>query len=75
MHFLSLKFVPTSDTPKGERYVTLPGIIEVFSEQTTGVEEPTSPMLKTSSKFIRNGSLYIHSEGKVYNVLGLQVNK
>ena len=75
LHFLSLKFVPTSDTPKGERYVTLPGIIEVFSEQTTGVEEPTSPMLKTSSKFIRNGSLYIHSEGKVYNVLGLQVNK
>ena len=75
LHFLSLKLVPTSDTPKGERYITLPGIIEVFAEETTDIEDVITSNTHSPSKFIENGVLYIHSEGKVYDVLGAQVNK
>ena len=75
LHFLSLKLVPTSDTPKGERYITLPGIIEVFAEETTDIEDIITSNTHSPSKFIENGALYIHSEGKVYDVLGAQVNK
>ena len=75
LHFLSLKMVPTSETTKGECYVTLPGIIEVFAEETTGVENITTSSSSTAAKFIKDGSLYIQSEDKVYDVLGTQVNK
>ena len=75
LHFLSLKMVPTSATSKGECYVTLPGIIEVFTEETTDVENITTSSSNTASKFIKDGSLYIQSMDKVYDVLGVQVNK
>jgi hypothetical protein len=67
--------VPTSETPKGECYVTLPGIIEVFAEETTDVEDITTSNTNTPSKYIENGLLYIQSAGKVYDVLGVQVCK
>jgi hypothetical protein len=75
LHFLSLKMIPTSATPKGECYVTLPGIIEVFTEETTDVENITTSSSNTASKFIKDGSLYIQSMDKVYDVLGVQVSK
>ena len=75
LHFLSLKMVPPSETSKGECYVTLPGIIEVFTEETTDVENITTSSSNTASKFIKDGSLYIQSMEKVYDVLGVQVNK
>ena len=75
LHFHSLKMVPTSATSKGECYVTLPGIIEVFTEETTDVENITTSSSNTASKFIKDGSLYIQSMDKVYDVLGVQVNK
>ena len=75
LHFVSLKMVPTSSTPKGECYVTLPGIIEIFTEETTEVEDVTTFDSNTTSKFIKSGSLYIQSAGKVYDVLGVQVTK
>ncbi len=75
LHFLSLKMVPTSETTKGECYVTLPGIIEVFAEETTDVEDITTSNTNTPSKYIENGLLYIQSAGKVYDVLGVQVCK
>ena len=73
LRFLSLKMVPTSATPKGECYVTLPGIIEVFADETTDLEtlEPISS--DSHNKFIKQGSLYIKSGDKTYNVLGVQV--
>ena len=73
LRFLSLKMVPTSATPKGECYVTLPGIIEVFADETTDLEtlEPVSS--DSHNKFIKQGSLYIKSGDKTYNVLGVQV--
>ena len=75
LHFLSLKMVPTSETTKGECYVTLPGIIEVFTQETTDVEDVTTSNTHSPSKFIENGALYIQSEDKVYDVLGVQVSK
>ena len=75
LHFLSLKMVPTSETPKGECYVTLPGIIEVFSDLTTDVENTTSSQSTSTLKYIENGTLYIQSADKTYNVLGTQLSK
>jgi hypothetical protein len=75
LHFLSLKMVPTTGTPNGACYVTLPGIIEVFTEETTDVENVTLSNSDATFKFIKNGSLYIQSEGKVYDVLGVQIAK
>ena len=75
LHFLSLKMVPTSATPKGECYVTLPGIIEVFSDLTTDIENTTSSQSTSTLKYIENGTLYIQSADKTYNVLGTQLSK
>ena len=73
LHFLSLKLVPTSATPKGERYITLPGIIEVFDGPTTDLETVKPSDINTQTKFIKDGSLYIQSGNKIYDVLGAQV--
>ena len=75
LRFLSLKMVPTSETTKGECYVTLPGIIEVFSEQTTDVEDVTSNQSSTNVKYIQNGNLYIQTLDKTYNILGAELSK
>jgi hypothetical protein len=75
LHFLSLKMVPTSDTPKGECYVTLPGIIEVFSEEGTDVENVQTSTTNSIVKYIKNGSLYIQTINKTYDVLGVQVSE
>jgi hypothetical protein len=75
LKFVSIKMIPTKDTPKGECYVTLPGIIEVFSEQTTDVEDVTSNQSSTNVKYIQNGNLYIQTEDKIYNILGAEVSK
>jgi hypothetical protein len=74
LHFLSLKMVPTSETPKGECYVTLPGIIEVFAEDDpTALEDVTSSTTSTMVKYVQDGNLYIQTLDKTYNVLGAQV--
>ena len=75
LHFLSLKMIPIEGTPKDECYVTLPGIIEVFAEETTAVDNIISPKSSTAVKYIRNGNLYIQTLDKTYNVYGAQVNK
>ena len=75
LHFVSLKMVPTSETTKGECYVTLPGIIEVFTEQTTDVERVATSSSISPSKFIKDGNLYIQSNDRTYDILGAQVSK
>ena len=75
LHFLSLKMVPTSATPKGECYVTLPGIIEIFDETATAVESITTSNSSSTAKFIKNGTLYIQTNDQTYDVLGVQVSK
>ena len=71
LRFLSLKMVPTSATPKGECYVTLPGIIEVYSDNSgvgTGIENNINTTAPT--KFIENGQLFIQRNGQTYTILG-----
>ena len=75
LHFLSLKMVPTSETTKGECYVTLPGIIEIFDENTTDVEDVISSDITSYKKYIKDGNLYIQTMDKTFNVLGAQVSK
>ena len=75
LHFLSIKMVPTSATPKGECYVTLPGIIEIFDETATAVESITTSNSSSTAKFIKNGTLYIQTNDQTYDVLGVQVSK
>ena len=74
LRFLSLKMIPTTGTPNGACYVTLPGIIEVFAEGTTDVDNITSSQ-STTMKYIKNGSLYIQTGDKIFDVLGQQVTK
>jgi hypothetical protein len=74
LRFLSLKMIPTTGTPNGACFVTLPGIIEVFAEGTTDVDNITSSQ-STTLKYIKNGSLYIQTSDKTYDVLGQQVTK
>lgn len=71
--FKALKFVPSSDNAKGECYVTLPGIIEVFSDEATDVENVQTVQSATFMKYVKDGALYIESADKTYNVLGSQV--
>ena len=71
LRFLSLKMVPTSATPKGECYVTLPGIIEVYSDNSgvgTGIENNINTTAPT--KCIENGQLFIQRNGQTYTILG-----
>ena len=71
LRFLSLKMVPTSATPKGECYVTLPGIIEVYSDNSgvgTGIENNINTTAPT--KFIESGQLFIQRNGQTYTILG-----
>ena len=75
LRFLSIKMIPTTGTPNGECYVTLPGIIEVFSEKTTDVEHTTILQSSSMMKYIKDGNLYIQTMDKIYNILGAQVSK
>ena len=74
LQFLSVKMIPTTGTPNGACYVTLPGIIEVFAEGTTDVDNITTSQ-STTLKYIKNGALYIQTSDKTYDVLGQQVTK
>lgn len=71
--FKALKFIPSSDNTKGECYVTLPGIIEVFSDEATDVENVPTAHPATPMKYVKDGALYIESADKTYNVLGSQI--
>ena len=71
LHFESMKMFLSTDTEKGERYVTLPGIIEVFADRDTALENVTAQ--ETPNKFIQNGALYIQANNVIYNVLGTPV--
>jgi len=75
LHFVSLKMIPTSETEKGECYVTLPGIIEVFSEEGTDVENVITPQSNSTFKYIKNGSLFIQTDDDTYDILGVKIRK
>lgn len=70
--FKALKFVPTTGTETGERYITLPGIIEVFSDDATNTGMENIISSSACTKFIEEGQLFIHRNGHIYTILGTE---
>jgi hypothetical protein len=71
LHFELVKCFLNTSTEKGERYITLPGIIQIYGEKTgTGVENVTTTT--QTIKFIDNGQLLIRHDGNTYTILGVE---
>ncbi|MBR5572970.1 MAG: phosphodiester glycosidase family protein [Paludibacteraceae bacterium] len=73
LHFELVKCFLNTSTEKGERYVTLPGIYQIYGEKSgvgTGVEHTTATQQLT--KFLENGQLFIRHNGHTYTILGTQ---
>ena len=71
LHFESIKFFFVSSTEKGERYITLPGIYQIYGKksQGSGVQHIES-VDQNTVKFVENGQLYIRRNGQCYTILG-----
>ena len=70
--FKALKFIPTTGTENGERYITLPGIIEVFSDDSTNTAVENTISSSEYTKFVENGQLLIKRNNQIYTILGTQ---
>ncbi len=68
--FKALKFIPTTGTENGERYITLPGIMEVFEDDSTNTSVENMVISTEYSKFIENGQFFIQRDGHTYTILG-----
>ena len=73
--FKALKFIPTTGTENGERYITLPGIIEVFADEVSNVEDVHNVRNSGVTKYVKDGALYILVGENTYDILGSQVAK
>lgn len=72
LHFEGMKMFLSTSTEKGDRYMILPGIIEVFADgDETAVEDVK--VKEGMHKYIKDGALYIQSADAIYNVLGTQI--
>ena len=72
LHFEGIKLFIDTKTEKGDRYIILPGIIEVFAENDeTAVDNVT--VEEGMRKYLENGALYIKTNTATYNILGSQV--
>ena len=73
LHFELVKCFLNTSTEKGERYVTLPGITQIYGKksQTSDVENVTR-IDAEATKFVENGQLFIRHNGQVYTILGTQ---
>ena len=72
LHFEKLKLIIDLSSDDGERYVTLPGIMQIYNgrpDVETGVDNVIIDT-HTTDKFVENGQLLIRRNGKVYTVLG-----
>ena len=73
LHFELVKCFLNTSTEKGERYVTLPGIYQIYGEKSgvgTSVEHTT--VTQQPTKFLENGQLLIRHNGYTYTILGTQ---
>jgi hypothetical protein len=71
LHFELIKLFFNSTTEKGERYITLPGIYQVYGKNDgpiTGVENITTT--NETAKFVENGQLLIRHNANTYTILG-----
>jgi hypothetical protein len=73
--FNALKFIPTTGTENGERYITLPGIVEVFGDEISSVEDVDVECNSGATKYMKDGALYILVGENTYDILGSQVAK
>jgi hypothetical protein len=74
LHFELVKCFLNTSTEKGERYVTLPGIYQIYGEKSgidTGLEHTITTQQPT--KILKNGQLLIHYNGCTYTILGIQL--
>ena len=73
LHFELVKCFLNTSTDKGEHYLTLPGIYQIYGEKSnvgTGVENTTTTQQPT--KFLENGQLFIRHNGQTYTIFGVQ---
>ena len=74
LHFELVKCFLNTSTEKGERYVTLPGIYQIYGEKSgidTGLEHTITTQQPT--KILKNGKLLIRHNGCTYTILGIQL--
>lgn len=74
LHFELVKCFLNTSTEKGERYITLPGIYQIYGEKSgidTGLEHTITTQQPT--KILKNGQLFIRHNGCTYTILGIQL--
>ena len=74
LHFELVKCFLNTSTEKGERYITLPGIYQIYGEKSgidTGLEHTITTQQPT--KILKNGQLLIRHNGWTYTILGIQL--
>ena len=73
LHFEGLKFTLDTSTEKGERYIALSGVTQIYDVEDvqTGVENAGDKSYV--DKVMKNGVLYIQQADGVYTILGEKV--
>lgn len=73
LHFEGLKFTLDTSTEKGDRYITLPGVTQIYDVEDvqTGVEKVGNKLIV--EKVMKNGVLYIQQADGIYTILGEKV--
>jgi hypothetical protein len=72
LHFEGIIWYLDRANEAGARYITLPGISEVFAGDILSTL-PTVATQSNSTKYMKQDMLYIQYEGQTYNVLGTRV--
>lgn len=72
LHFELVKMFLATSTEAGERYVTLPGIYQIYDAKTNVGSDVENIAVGEgeSRKFIKNGQLFIRHNNSVYTILG-----
>jgi hypothetical protein len=74
LHFELVKMFLATSTAAGERYVTLPGIYQIYGNKTNMGSNIENVVIGEGKpqKFIENGQLFIRYNNNVYTILGTQ---
>ena len=72
LHFELVKLYLSASTEEGERYITLPGILQIYGSLTTDLQGGMLSPSSTAKKVIENGQLFIYRNNQVYTILGIQ---
>ena len=73
LHFELVKCFLNTSTEKGERYITLPGIYQIYGKKSSvGTDVDNIVTTQQPTKFLENGQLLIRHNGYTYTILGTQ---